>query len=215
MATAAADAAAAAATESDPVVARYSVFLKPQLPAHQKLMVLQYPNTVDKAASLTSAGLAPTELRVKKASGMVEIDIPLDYNSAYDRTKGMAWGGALASSTKAKAGGSHGLAGGFGVGGVQGARGRALGGGAAGGRSVSAAGGGAADGHYGSGSLDWPEAVRQDRVLRLQTLGGMCPPARSAEARWMIGVFDGGRVFPPGVGPALPLSPALSSSPFF
>ncbi|EFX06083.1 sulfite reductase beta subunit [Grosmannia clavigera kw1407] len=208
MATATVDAAGATATDSDPVVARYNVFLKPQLPAHQKLLVLQYPNRVDKTSPLTSSGLSPTELRVKQASGMVEIDIPLDYNNAYDRTKGMAWGGALASSTKAKAGGSHGLAGGFGVGGVQGARGRALAGaGTAGGRSVSTTAAGGGDGHY--GSLDWSEAIRQDRVLRLQTLGGMCPPTRTAEARWMIGVFDGGNLHLTPVNSLVHLRPQL------
>lgn len=201
---------ASAAADADPVVARYNVFLKPQLPAHQKLLVLQYPNRVDKNSAGSGSGAAsysgqtPTELRIKTASGMVEVDVPLDYTSAYDRAKGVAWGSALATSTKAKAGGSHGLAGGFGVGGTQG-NGRNGGAGGSGGRAASAAAAATAaaaaaaaaaaevEGRVGTSSAaDWSEAVRQDRVLRLQTLGGMCPPARIAEARWMIGAFDGG-----------------------
>ncbi len=191
--------------DPDPVVARYSVFLKPQLPAHQKLLVLQYPNrAADKTAPGAASGnsstvpqTTPSELRIKPSAGMVEVDVPLDYSSAYDRAKGVAWGSALAASTKAKAGGSHGLAGGFGVGGPQaGGRGGARAGqpgpppvadpsdsAAYPGPSVAAP----------TPSAEWSEALRQDRVLRKQTLGGMAPPSRITEARWMIGVFDGGK----------------------
>ncbi|CAK7265046.1 hypothetical protein SEPCBS57363_001382 [Sporothrix epigloea] len=195
--------------DPDPVVARYNVFLKPQLPAHQKLLVLQYPNRVDKssaggAGAISFSGQTPTELRIKTGSGMVEVDVPLDYTSAYDRTKGMAWGSALATSTKAKAGGSHGLAGGFGVGGTQG---NTRNGGAGGGRAAAAHA--EVEGPTTTSSTDWSEAVRQDRVLRLQTLGGMCPPARIAEAKWMIGVFDGGNLHLTPVSSLVHLRPQL------
>ncbi|CAK7270771.1 hypothetical protein SEPCBS119000_004257 [Sporothrix epigloea] len=195
--------------DPDPVVARYNVFLKPQLPAHQKLLVLQYPNRVDKssaggAGAITFSGQTPTELRIKADSGMVEVDVPLDYTSAYDRAKGIAWGSALATSTKAKAGGSHGLAGGFGVGGTQG---NTRTGGAGGGRAAAAQAD--MEGQATTSSTDWSEAVRQDRVLRLQTLGGMCPPARIAEAKWMIGVFEGGNLHLTPVSSLVHLRPQL------
>ncbi|KIH86544.1 sulfite reductase beta subunit [Sporothrix brasiliensis 5110] len=222
-----------AAPDPDPVIARYNVFLKPQLPAHQKLLVLQYPNRTDKnaagggAGAISLSGQTPTELRIKTASGMVEVDVPLDYASAYDRAKGIAWGTALATSTKAKAGGSHGLAGGFGVGGTTQGNNRhgPGGGGGSGGGSRGAASGQATaathaaaeaeDGRSagaGAGttsSADWAEAVRQDRVLRLQTLGGMCPPARIAEARWMIGAFDGGNLHLTPVNSLVHLRPQM------
>ena len=192
----------AAGDKADPIVARYNVFLKPQLPEHQKLLVLQYPNKVDKNGAASGSGggslQTPTELRIKTGSGMVEVDVPIDYTTAYDRTKGVAWGTALATSTKAKAGGSHGLAAGFGVGGQQGNN--RNGGGRGGGGGSAAAANTIIEDDGGMGraitsSTDWADAVRQDRVLRMQTLGGMCPPARIAEAKWMIGVFDGGMSF--------------------
>ncbi|CAK7201742.1 hypothetical protein SEUCBS139899_004454 [Sporothrix eucalyptigena] len=206
----------AGAADPDPVVARYSVFLKPQLPAHQKLLVLQYPNRVDKGATgsggaISFSGQQPTELRIKTGSGMVEVDVPLDYSSAYDRAKGVAWGSALATSTKAKAGGSHGLAGGFGVGGTQGNNRNGGGGGRAAAAAAAAAAQAEAEGggRTTTSSTDWAEAVRQDRVLRLQTLGGMCPPARIAEAKWMIGAFDGGNLHLTPVNSLVHLRPQL------
>jgi DNA-directed RNA polymerase-3 subunit RPC5 len=39
--------------------------------------------------------------------------------------------------------------------------------------------------------LDWPEAVRQDKVLRTQTLGGQYPDSK--EVQYMVGVFQGGK----------------------
>ncbi|EPE07007.1 dna-directed rna polymerase iii complex subunit rpc37 [Ophiostoma piceae UAMH 11346] len=208
----------AASDEADPIVARYNVFLKPQLPEHQKLLVLQYPNKVDKNGAASGSGggslQTPTELRIKTGSGMVEVDVPIDYTTAYDRTKGVAWGTALATSTKAKAGGSHGLASGFGVGGQQGNNRNGGGRGGGGGGGSAAAANTIIEDDGGAGraitsSTDWADAVRQDRVLRMQTLGGMCPPARIAEAKWMIGVFDGGNVHLTPVSSMVHLRPQL------
>ncbi|CAK7211528.1 hypothetical protein SCUCBS95973_001146 [Sporothrix curviconia] len=203
----------AASADPDPVIARYNVFLKPQLPAHQKLLVLQYPNRVYKSSAggpgaVSFSGQTPTELRIKTGSGMVEVDVPIDYTSAYDRAKGVAWGSALATSTKAKAGGSHGLAGGFGVSGTHG-HGRNGGSGRAAAAAAAAAAQAEAEGRTTTSTADWSEAVRQDRVLRLQTLGGMCPPSRIAEAKWMIGAFDGGNLHLTPVSSLVHLRPQL------
>lgn len=102
---------------------------------------------------------------------MVEVDMPLDYNAAYDREKGQRWGRTLQSSMTSKNGGSHGLAGGFGFGAVQ----------QRGGRKKTDL--------DDDEAVDWNEAVRQDKVLRTQTLGGQYPDAD--EVQYMVGVFQG------------------------
>ncbi|KAM0294883.1 hypothetical protein ACHAPQ_003103 [Fusarium lateritium] len=152
--------------EDDPVTATYNVFINPSLPLGRRLLVLQHPNRTDDAPRPP-----PTELRVKAQAGMVEVDVPLDNTVAYDREKGLKWGKTLHTSMATKNGGSHGLAGGFGFGTVQ----------ARGGRKKAEA--------DEDESLDWTEAVRQDKVLRTQTLGGQYPEYK--EVQHMVGVFQG------------------------
>lgn len=167
--------------EDDPITASYNVYLNPALPLGRRLLVLQQPNRTDDAPRPP-----PAELRLKSGAGMVEVDLPLDSTTAYDREKGLRWGKALHASMEAKRGGSHGLAGGFGVGAVQQRAG-------VGGRKRT---GDAAD--IDDGILDWNEAVKQDKVLRTQTLGGQYP--ESKEVQYMVGVFQGSRSsrrFPP------------------
>lgn len=156
--------------DDDPITASYPVFLNPALPLGRRLLVLQHPNHSDEAARS-----APTELRLKAESGMVEVDVPLDYNKAYDKDKGLKWGRTLQQSMTTKNGGSHGLAGGFGFGAVQQR-------GAAGRRSRT-------DGVDDDDLMDWNEAVRQDKILRTQTLGGQYP--ETDEVQYMVGVFQG------------------------
>lgn len=151
--------------DDDPVTATYNVFINPSLPLGRRLLILQHPNT----ASDTPQA-APTELRLKTRAGMVEVDLPLDHSVAYDREKGLKWGKGLQASMAAKNGGSHGLAGGFGVGGVQGRGGRKK-------------------PEEDADNLDWAEAVRQDKVLRTQTLGGHYP--KTQKQLHMVGVFQG------------------------
>ncbi|KAK3901737.1 Sin-like protein conserved region-domain-containing protein [Staphylotrichum tortipilum] len=160
--------------DDDPIVANYSVFIKPPLPEHRNLVVLQYVNkTAQDPAQIRVPRIA--ELRVKADTGMYEVDVPIDTSEAYDRNKGMAWGASLQKSMEAKKGGSLGLAGGFNI--VV--------------TSTTARGrrGGGASNDDGP-PLTWAEAARQDKVLRTQTFGG----GRSAEeenTRHMIGVFQG------------------------
>ncbi|KAL7792018.1 Sin-like protein conserved region domain-containing protein [Trichoderma ceciliae] len=152
--------------EDDPVTASYQVFLNPALPLGRRLLVLQHPNRTD-----STPRPPPTELRLKEHSGMVEVDMPMDNTTAYDREKGLRWGRALQNSMAVKNGGSHGLAGGFGVGAVQQRAPRKK-----------------ADGDD-DDNLDWNDAVRQGKVLSTQTLGGQYPDAD--EVQYMVGVFQG------------------------
>lgn len=156
----------------DPIVASINILIKPTLPAHRRVLVLEHPTRSDGS----KPARAPLELRTKPATGMVELDFPVDFGTGYDKDKGKAWGAHLAKSTEAKKGGSHGLAGGFGVGAPPP---RAARGGAA----------SAAD-HVDPSMMDWNEALRRDLVLRTQTLGGQMPDA-GAESKYMVGVFAG------------------------
>ena len=160
----------------DPIVASYPVYINPALPANRRLLVLQQPNRTDGGAS---SHPSPTELRIKPSHGLVEVDIPIDHASgAYDKEKGLRWGKALQASTTAKSGGSHGLAGGFGFGAVQ-----------------QRGGGGARRKEVDDDiNIDWSEAVRQDKILRTQTLGGQYPVV--SDVQYMVGVFQG-RTSPP------------------
>ncbi|KAH7134311.1 Sin-like protein conserved region-domain-containing protein [Dactylonectria macrodidyma] len=172
-------------TDDDPVTATYKVFINPSLPLGRRLLVLQHPNRTDDAPRPP-----PTELRVKANAGMVEVDMPLDHSVAYDREKGLSWGRTLHTSMAAKNGGSHGLAGGFGFGTVQ--RGP-------GGRKKAEA--------EDEDALDWAEAVRQDKVLRTQTLGGQYPEYK--EVQHMVGVFQGNDLHLTPVSSLVHLRPQL------
>ncbi|KAK4234455.1 Sin-like protein conserved region-domain-containing protein [Achaetomium macrosporum] len=161
--------------EDDPVVASYSVFIKPPLPEHRKLVVFEHvTKTSQDPAQIRVPRIA--ELRVKPSTGMYEVDVPIDTAEAYDRNKGIAWGIALQKSMEAKKGGSLGLAGGFNIVPTATTAGRGRRG-----------GGGTDDDDL---PLGWAEAARQDKVLRTQTFGG-ARSAQEANTRHMIGVFQG------------------------
>ncbi|KAL7804694.1 Sin-like protein conserved region domain-containing protein [Trichoderma aethiopicum] len=170
--------------DDDPITASYQVFLNPSLPLGRRLLVLQHPNRTD-----NTPRPPPTELRLKEHSGMVEVDMPLDNTTAYDREKGLRWGRALQNSMAVKSGGSHGLAGGFGVGAVQQ-------------RAPRKKGDADAD-----EDLDWNEAVRQGKVLSTQTLGGQYPEAD--EVQYMVGVFQGKHLHLTPVSNLIHLRPQL------
>lgn len=110
---------------------------------------------------------------------MVEVDVPISHAHAhadYDRDKGQRWGSALAKSLAAKNGGTHGLAGGFGVG-----------------VSTLRPSKRRDDFERDIDMMDWSEAVRQDKVLRTKTLGGQIPAPSDTECQWMVGIFKGGQ----------------------
>ncbi|KAK0643923.1 Sin-like protein conserved region-domain-containing protein [Cercophora newfieldiana] len=166
-------ASAANDDEDDPVVATYSVFMKPPLPDNKKLLILQYVNkTAQDPTTIRQPRI--TEMRVKPKTGMIEVDVPIDTTQVYDQGKGIKWGTMLQKSMETKKGGSLGLAGGFGIGG----------------HAVRSAGGRSGGGNDDNNPTSWAEATRQDKVLRTQTLGG----GRSTEeenAKYMVGVFQG------------------------
>lgn len=172
-------ASSAAFDDPDPIIASYDVYTNPSLPADRQLLIMQHPNQrMPSAETYTHL----SEVRVKPRNGMIEVDVPLSYHlSDYDRDKGLRWGTALSRSMAAKNGGTHGLAGGFGVG-APAMRGGAN---AAKRRNADEVDLDLLD------TRDWSEAVRQDRVLRTQTLGGSFPVEAESHCRWMVGIFQG------------------------
>ena len=173
------------AFDPDPIIASYDVYTNPSLPSDRQLLIMQHPNqrqpSVEGYTNLS-------EVRIKPRNKMIEVDVPLSYHlSDYDRDKGLRWGTALSRSIAAKNGGTHGLAGGFGVG-APAMRGGAA---AAKRRNVDEVDLDLLD------TRDWSEAVRQDRVLRTQTLGGSFPVEGESHCRWMVGIFQGSKFRPP------------------
>ncbi|KAH8900222.1 hypothetical protein GQ53DRAFT_212379 [Thozetella sp. PMI_491] len=179
--------------DDDPVVASFDILLKAPFHKERALYVLQYPNrATDNPERLHNPEIET--MRVKPKTGMVEVDVPLDYNANYDKKKGVAWGSALKKSMEGKgASGSLGLAGGFGVSSAPGRRGRQA--------------GGAAPAADTSGQAEWAEALRTNNVLSTQTMGGM--NVVEHHTRYAVGVFQGGSLHLTPVENLVHLRPAL------
>lgn len=176
-------------TDDDPIISSYDVYIKPQWDDNRQLYILQFPNrSSTEDYSSTNASL-PLELRIKPRSGLVELDVPLDAWTNYDRSKGALWGESLRKSTALKSntgtgglGGSHGLAGGFGIGGVAPAPGR--------GRQAQE------DPVAAQQEIldDFEQGISQGRVMTRQTLGGQTVPKESASPKYYIGAFRQGQL---------------------
>ncbi|KAI9751823.1 MAG: hypothetical protein M1815_000902 [Lichina confinis] len=166
----------------DPVVREYDVFLNDSL--SEKLMLLQYPNR-DSRQPYTERNYAkPLEFRIKPGAGLVEVDVPMEIFDNYDKEKAIRFGDALKKSTDERAGGSLGLAGGFGV--------------TYGHGRVGGAGRMPRRGHSDQESevtqdmllRDFDLAYSLGRVLNKQTLGGQIDPPQDGKPIYMIGAFQ-------------------------
>lgn len=168
--------------EEDEIVASYDIFIKPHLKNGKKVYILQFPNRDAQQGYTAANSSMPLEIRMKEKSGLVEVDVPIDVFHNYDPEKGIRWGEAVRKSdhNKGSDAGSHGLAGGFGIGGGQSARPR--------GRGV------AHDDHEDMITQDellrnFERSVSGGRVLTKQTLGGQAIPKDSTTPQYMIGAF--------------------------
>ncbi|KAI0144315.1 hypothetical protein GGR57DRAFT_482779 [Xylariaceae sp. FL1272] len=179
--------------EADPVVASYKVYVSstPTNPTiARRVLVLQHPN---RRGHHNHVHPHLSEVRLKPKSSMIEVDVPMSFaNTDYDRDKGQRWGAALAKSTNSKNGGGHGLSGGFGVG-------------------VSALRPNKRRDDFDRevDMLSWNEAVRQDKVLRTQTLGGQIPTSTKITPNYMVGVFVGDQLHLTPVSAVVSLRPQL------
>lgn len=169
--------------ETDPVVATYQVYIKPRSNDDREIYILQYPNrNVDQPYSNECA---PLKFRTKPGSGMAEIDVPIDRFNNYDKVKGVQYGVALSKSAASKGQGSHGLPGGFGIGGATTrARGR--------GRNEDEE----AEALRLIAAGDFGQAVRNDKVLAKQTLGGQMVTSDGTNPQYLVGTFRDGKTYP-------------------
>ena len=168
--------------EEDEIVASYNVYIKPHLKDGKKVYILQFPNRDAEQGYSAANSSMPLEIRMKEKSGLLEVDVPIDVFRNYDPEKGIRWGEAVRKSdyNKGSDGGSHGLAGGFGIGGGQSARPR--------GRGIA---------HDDREEMitqdellqDFESIVSDGRVLKKQTLGGQAIPKDSTTPQYMIGAF--------------------------
>ena len=163
--------------DSDPIKASYDIYIKPQISSDRQIYILQFPNRDSRQHYSAANESQPLKLRIKEKAGMLELDVPVDAWRNYDREKGIKWGEAIKRSNMAKGGGSHGLPGGFGIGGAQSSgRGR---------------GRGDADEEINQQKLleDYAGAIQREQVLTKQTLGGQCVANEDTTPQYMIGAF--------------------------
>jgi DNA-directed RNA polymerase-3 subunit RPC5 len=122
---------------------------------------------------------------MKAAAGLVEVDAPMNLYENFDRDKAIRWGEAMRKSLAEKAGGSHGLAGGFGIGATLGG-----GGGAAAGLGKSSLSGVDANVTHEMLMANFASANLQGHVLNKQTLAGQIEPVTDEQPLYMVGVFQ-------------------------
>lgn len=96
--------------DKDPVIGDYEVFITD---SDVQRYLFQYPDRSKAQPYHEANHQQPTELRIKPKNGLVEVDIPINTAANYNVKKGVQFGEALRKSRITKAGGSHGLAGGF------------------------------------------------------------------------------------------------------
>ena len=109
------------ADDDDPVVASYDVCVTSPSSSDAKnapkLYLLQYPSHRKRSKPYNAArGEAPVSLRLKSEAGFVELDVPMFTHEHYSEVNGERFGKAMVDSRTVQAGGSYGLAGGFGTG---------------------------------------------------------------------------------------------------
>ncbi|KAI4623729.1 hypothetical protein J4E80_003541 [Alternaria sp. BMP 0032] len=97
--------------DEDPVVAEYDVYITPEM-AEQQLYVLQYLNRPPDQPFTKATESQPSQLRLKKESGFIEVDVPVNIHRNYNRVAGVRWGEAM-RKTKGFGQKAFGIASGF------------------------------------------------------------------------------------------------------
>lgn len=165
--------------EDDRIVSSYDIFIKPHISEGRQVYILQFPNRDIEQRYAGSNDAQPLKFRTKPKAGMVEIDVPIDARRNYDKDKGIKWGDAIKKSNMVKGGGSHGLPGGFGIGGAQ----------------PTGRGRGRAQDQVDPERVmtDWEGAIRSEQTLVKQTLGGQIIPVDENSPQYFLGAFQKGK----------------------
>ncbi|KAF1839486.1 hypothetical protein BDW02DRAFT_486822 [Decorospora gaudefroyi] len=96
--------------DDDPVVAEYDVYITPEM--ENQLYVLQYLNRPPDQPLTKATDSKPSEVRIKKDAGFVEVDVPINIHRNYNRPAGVQWGEAM-RKTKGFGQKAFGIASGF------------------------------------------------------------------------------------------------------
>ncbi|KAI5305646.1 hypothetical protein KEM56_003770 [Ascosphaera pollenicola] len=160
---------------SDPVIASYDVLLTDTF---INRFLLQYPDRQSTLPYNDSTAQKPTELRLKPATGLVEVDVPINTRVNYDERKGLRLGNAMRKSRIVSEGGSLGMAGGFNTGG-----------GGASGRGKGASGGDIIMGDDEGDGYESNDDRKAGVILTTQTLGGRIVPPADGDPVYMLGAF--------------------------
>ena len=167
--------------ENDPVVREWDMYMNVCPDEH--VMVLRYPERWPGQLYSAKSGQKPLEMRIKPIHKLVEVDIPIDpYNTSFDRVRGIVYGQAMRESAILKElGGSHGVAGGFGLGGSNRARGKARAG-----PSIDTK-----DPTIEALLQDYEKAVKNGHVMNKMTLGGHINVWDETCPNMFVGAFRG------------------------
>ena len=160
------------------VISRFKVFWND--PSPKRVVVLRFPNRSQDKPYNARNYLKPTRMRYKPNAKFIEIDVPLDTQlpSYVNMEQAKKFGQILAKNPLIQSGGSYGLAGGFGIGGVS---------------SRSQKSDAAATAAAGSEQVpNKPTEEKDDDVLRHLTLSGKVKVFRPGDFHYAIATFKGG-----------------------
>lgn len=159
------------------VVAEYDLYITNP---GKRLLLLQYPNRDPGQPYSQKTGQKPLELRIKPKCGLVEVDIPMNISTNFDRQKALRFGRAIRNSRTLQEGGSYGLSGGLkaGIG------------------PVTRTGRGQVKIDEEDPSEDallenFEEAISKGHVMNKIVLGGRIVPWKDGDPIYMIGAFRG------------------------
>jgi hypothetical protein len=182
------DVAAMDIEDDDPVVAEYDVYITPEM-EEQQLYVLQYLNRPPNQPFTSATQSQPTALRVKKESGFIEVDIPIDIHQNYNRPAGVRWGESI-RKTKGFGQRAFGIASGF-----ERVIPRTANRGGAGEGAPAAPTTTEDDDNFEEYVTHFEDANEKGHVLNSQTFGGQILKDDGKGPSYMLGTFRDGRGF--------------------
>ena len=162
---------------NDKIKAQYKMYINKSEKHH---MVLQYPNRDRSQPYSEATGQKPIELRIKPKCGLVEIDVPLNLHTNFDKAKGIEYGEAMRKSKVLQGGGSYGMAGGLGI--ASQVR-----------SSKNEARASAAEPSQEALLENFSDSNNKGHVMNKITLSGQINPYKEGDPQYFLGVFRRGK----------------------